>query len=89
MFLARLHTGNNDIISFRNAYHGMSPYTMGITAHSTWKFPVAAGAGIHHAMNPDMYRGLWGGPGYRDCPVLPQVRFLNFLKHSLRIKEGG
>jgi len=72
MFLARLHTGNNDIISFRNAYHGMSPYTMGITAHSTWKFPVAAGAGIHHAMNPDMYRGLWGGPGYRDCPVLPQ-----------------
>lgn len=43
MYLARLATGNNDIISFRNAYHGMSPYTMGITAHSTWKFPVAAG----------------------------------------------
>jgi len=72
MYLSRLHTGNNDIISFRNAYHGMSPYTMGITAHSTWKFPVAAGMGVHHAMNPDMYRGLWGGPGYRDCPVLPK-----------------
>jgi hypothetical protein len=27
----------------RNAYHGMSPYTMGITAHSTWKFAVPAG----------------------------------------------
>ena len=58
----------------------MSPYTMGITAHSTWKFPVAAGMGIHHAMNPDMYRGLWGGPGYRDCPVLPKV-------HKSRIKK--
>ena len=23
-------------------------------------------------MNPDMYKGIWGGPGYRDCPVLPQ-----------------
>ena len=28
--------------------------------------------GIHHLMNPDMYKGIWGGPGYRDCPVLPQ-----------------
>ena len=27
---------------------------------------------MHHAMNPDMYQGIWGGPGYRDCPVLPQ-----------------
>ena len=23
-------------------------------------------------MNPDVYKGLWGGPGYRDCPVLPK-----------------
>ena len=47
MYLARLATGNNDIISFRNAYHGMSPYTMGITAHSTWKFPVGTGMNFH------------------------------------------
>ena len=66
MYMARLHTGNYDLISFRNAYHGMSPYTMGVTAHSTWKFPVVGGGGIHHTMNPDMYRGLWGGPGYRQ-----------------------
>ena len=43
MYMARLYTGNHDIISFRNAYHGMSPYTMGLTAHSTWKFSVPAG----------------------------------------------
>merc|ERR1712130_584401 len=71
MFMSRLHTGNNDILSFRHAYHGMSPYTMGLTAHSTWKFPVATGAGVHHVMLPDTYRGLWGGPGHRDCPVRP------------------
>ena len=53
-------------------FQGMSPYTMGLTAHNTWKYPVAGpGAGIHHAMNPDVYRGLWGGPQHRDCPVLP------------------
>jgi hypothetical protein len=23
-------------------------------------------------MNPDVYRGLWGTVGCRDCPVLPQ-----------------
>jgi len=72
MYMARLHTGNHDLISFRNAYHGMSPYTMGLTAHSTWKFPAPTGMGIHHLMNPDMYRGIWGGPGYRDCPVFPE-----------------
>lgn len=72
MYMARLHTANNDILCFRNAYHGMSPYTMGLTAHSTWKFKVPTGMGVHHVMNPDTYRGLWGGPAYRDCPVLPQ-----------------
>ena len=46
MYMARLYTGNNDLISFRNAYHGMSPYTMGLTAHSTWKFSVPTGTYI-------------------------------------------
>jgi len=72
MYMARLYTGNHDILSFRNGYHGMSPYTMGLTAHSTWKFRVPTGMGVHHVMNPDPYRGLWGDPGCRDCPVLPQ-----------------
>ena len=32
----------------------------------------ASGNGIHHVMNPDVYRGLWGTVGSRDCPVLPE-----------------
>jgi alanine-glyoxylate transaminase/(R)-3-amino-2-methylpropionate-pyruvate transaminase len=72
MFMSRLYTGNNDILSFRNAYHGMSPYTMGLTAQNTWKYRVPAGQGIHHVMLPDTYRGLWGDAGHRDCPVRPQ-----------------
>ncbi|KAL9907353.1 alanine--glyoxylate aminotransferase 2, mitochondrial [Glossina fuscipes fuscipes] len=70
MLMARLHTGNHDILTLRNCYHGMSPYTMGLTAHSTWRFPLAGVSnGIHHVMNPDPYQGLWGGSHCRDSPV--------------------
>jgi len=69
MLLSRVYTRNYDIISFRNGYHGMSPYAMGITALSTWRFDIPAAQGIHHAMNPDVYRGLWGGRNCRDSPV--------------------
>ncbi|CAI5477895.1 unnamed protein product [Closterium sp. Yama58-4] len=58
--MARLYTGNYDVVALRNAYHGMSPATMGLTAHSTWKFNVPQGFGIHHALNPDPYRGVFG-----------------------------
>ncbi|EFJ04225.1 hypothetical protein SELMODRAFT_139046 [Selaginella moellendorffii] len=38
MLMARLYTKSYDIVALRNAYHGMSPSTMGLTAHSTWKY---------------------------------------------------
>lgn len=60
MLMARAYTRNHDIIALRNAYHGMSPATMGLTAHSTWKYNVPQGSGIHHAVNPDGYRGPFG-----------------------------
>src|ERR1700746_3895332 len=34
---------------------------MGLTAHRTWKFNVPHSFGVHHAIAPDPYRGLWGG----------------------------
>lgn len=40
MLMARLYTGNYDMLALRNCYHGMSEGTMGVTAHSTWKFSV-------------------------------------------------
>jgi alanine-glyoxylate transaminase/(R)-3-amino-2-methylpropionate-pyruvate transaminase len=42
LLMARLYTGNYDIIALRNAYHGGSASTMGLTAHSSWKFNVPA-----------------------------------------------
>ncbi len=37
MLMARLYTGNHTILALRNAYHGGSTSTMGLTSHSTWK----------------------------------------------------
>jgi alanine-glyoxylate transaminase/(R)-3-amino-2-methylpropionate-pyruvate transaminase len=60
MLMARLYTGNYDIIALRNAYHGGSPASMGLTAHSTWKYNYPHSFGVHHAVAADPYRGPWG-----------------------------
>lgn len=62
ILMARLHTGHSDVIALRNAYHGGSPASQGLTSHSTWKFPTGgAGGPVHHAMNPDPYRSPFSG----------------------------
>ena len=38
MMMARMYTGNYDLLTLRNAYHGLSAGTMGLLSHSTWKF---------------------------------------------------
>jgi alanine-glyoxylate transaminase/(R)-3-amino-2-methylpropionate-pyruvate transaminase len=60
IMMSRLYTGNYDVLALRNAYHGMSPSAMGLTAQHTWKYPVPQGMGIRHALNPNQYRGHWG-----------------------------
>ena len=59
--MARLFTGNHDVIAVRNSYHGGTPGTMGLTSLNTWKFPVPQTAGVHHALNPDPYRSPFTG----------------------------
>ncbi|MBA3467256.1 MAG: aminotransferase class III-fold pyridoxal phosphate-dependent enzyme, partial [Gemmatimonadaceae bacterium] len=59
--MARLYTGNTDVVALRNGYHGGSPSAMGLTSHNTWKFPVAGGTGVHHAVSPDPYRSPFAG----------------------------
>ena len=60
LLMARAFTGNFDVIALRNGYHGGNMSTMGLTAHSTWKFNVPHSFGVHHAITPDPYRGAWG-----------------------------
>jgi alanine-glyoxylate transaminase/(R)-3-amino-2-methylpropionate-pyruvate transaminase len=60
IMLARVKTGAFDVIALRNAYHGMSSFTMGLSSLHTWKQPIPHGFGIHHAKLPDRYRGPYG-----------------------------
>ncbi len=60
IMMSRLYTGHYDVVALRNAYHGMSPSAMGLTAQHTWKYPVPQGMGIRHTLNPNQYRGHWG-----------------------------
>jgi alanine-glyoxylate transaminase/(R)-3-amino-2-methylpropionate-pyruvate transaminase len=60
LLMARLYTGNYDMIALRNAYHGGNASGMGVTAHSTWKFNVPHSFGFHHALAPYPYRGTFG-----------------------------
>jgi alanine-glyoxylate transaminase/(R)-3-amino-2-methylpropionate-pyruvate transaminase len=59
--MARLFTGNFDVIGLRNAYHGGSPTSSGLTSQHTWKHPVPQSFGVHHTINPDPYRSPFSG----------------------------
>jgi alanine-glyoxylate transaminase / (R)-3-amino-2-methylpropionate-pyruvate transaminase len=60
LLLARVSTGNYDIIALRNAYHGGNASGMAVTAHSNWKYNVPHSFGVHHALAPYPYRGPFG-----------------------------
>ncbi|KAK4382467.1 Alanine--glyoxylate aminotransferase 21, mitochondrial [Sesamum angolense] len=64
MLMARLYSGNLGMIALRNAYHGGSSSTIGLTALNTWKYPIPQGE-IHHVLNPNPYRGVFGSDAKR------------------------
>ncbi|KAG9151764.1 hypothetical protein Leryth_002041 [Lithospermum erythrorhizon] len=59
MLMARLYSGSLGMIALRNAYHGGSANTIGLTALNTWKYNIPQGE-IHHVINPNPYRGVFG-----------------------------
>ena len=59
--MARLYTGNLDVIAVRNAYHGGSPSSIGLTSHHTWKYPLPGPVAVHHALSPDPSSGTLSG----------------------------
>src|SRR5207248_5566161 len=57
---AREYTGNNDVVSLRNAYHGGTQGMMGLTALGTWKFKSSPVFNIKHATPGYCYRCPYG-----------------------------
>ena len=57
---SREFTGNVDVISLRNGYHGGTQATMGLTAHGSWKFKSNPTVGVKHATPAYCYRCPYG-----------------------------
>jgi len=72
IMMARLYTGSHDIISLRNSYHGNAAATMGATSQKNWKFNVIQ-SGVHHAVNPDPYRGAFGSDGEKYARDVKEI----------------
>ncbi|CAF1588666.1 unnamed protein product [Adineta ricciae] len=67
LHLAREYTKQHEVISLRNSYHGVVQSTLGLTNITGFKRPYVPGSRV--AMNPDPYRGIWGGRYCRDSPI--------------------
>ncbi|CAA0820624.1 Alanine--glyoxylate aminotransferase 2 homolog 3-mitochondrial [Striga hermonthica] len=72
LLMARLYTGSHEVISVRNGYHGNAAGTMGATAQSSYKFNVVQ-TGVHHALNPDQYRGVFGSDGQKYAKDVEEI----------------
>ena len=59
--IARMHTGNYEVVALRHGYSGRSQLAQSLTGHGTWRksLPVTTG-GIVHALNPYCYRCPFG-----------------------------
>ncbi|MCE9565151.1 MAG: aspartate aminotransferase family protein [Planctomycetes bacterium] len=65
---SREFTGNSDIISLRNGYHGGTQGAMSLTAVGTWKFPTNPSMNVKHATPGYCYRCPYGLT-YPSCDV--------------------
>jgi 4-aminobutyrate aminotransferase len=59
--LARMHTGNFEVVALRHGYSGRSQLAQALTGHGTWRKSLPSGAhGVVHALNPYCYRCPFG-----------------------------
>ncbi|XP_078436281.1 alanine--glyoxylate aminotransferase 2 homolog 3, mitochondrial-like [Wolffia australiana] len=72
ILMARLYSGCHDIVSVRNGYHGNAEGTMGASGQSKWKFDIVQ-TGMHHALNPDPYRGVFGSDGEKYARDVQEI----------------
>src|SRR5438067_8550694 len=65
--VARMHTGNLEIVALRHGYSGRSSLARGLTGMNTWRRGTIQ-VGIDHAINPYCYRCPLGLK-YPECEV--------------------
>ena len=84
ILMARVATGNHDIIALRNAYHGMTNQAMGLAGLATWKQPLPQGLGVRHAICPDLLRGP-----YRAGDAGAAQKYAADIAETIRFSTSG
>jgi alanine-glyoxylate transaminase/(R)-3-amino-2-methylpropionate-pyruvate transaminase len=56
IMMARLYTGNHDVIGVRGCYHGGAGTSLNLTNLGTWRYPVPDVSGVKATITPDPYR---------------------------------
>ena len=82
--MARLYTGNFDVLALKNGYHGAISSVMGLTSHHTWKYPLPQGYGVHHVACPDPYRSSFSG-----SPEEVARQSVNDIKEAVEYSTPG
>jgi alanine-glyoxylate transaminase/(R)-3-amino-2-methylpropionate-pyruvate transaminase len=78
---AREYTGNHDVISLRNGYHGGTQGAMGLTAVGTWKFKSNPAINVKHATPGYCYRCPYGLE-YPSCDVKCARDMEDLIRHE-------
>ena len=68
VLLAKIHTGNHEIIALRHGYSGRSLLALSLTAHSNYRLVSTQIPGVKHAPSPYCYRCPFGLQ-YPSCEV--------------------
>jgi alanine-glyoxylate transaminase/(R)-3-amino-2-methylpropionate-pyruvate transaminase len=81
ILMAREYTGNTEVISLRNGYHGGTQAAMGLTAVGTWKFKSSPVVAVKHATPGYCYRCPFGLT-YPICDVQCARDVENLIRHE-------
>ena len=61
--LARLYSGNQNMIAVQNCFHGLVGFSFDLTSMESWKANRLNSMGFDKALFPDMYRGVYSHLG--------------------------
>ncbi len=85
--IARMHTGNYELVVLRHGYSGRSSLARAMTGMNTWR-KTTLEVGIVHAMNPYCYRCPMGLK-YPDCGVACAKDVENVIQTSTTGRIAG
>ena len=84
VMLAKIYTGQQEIIVLRHGYHGRSAMNVSLTSHAPWRPVTTQVAGIKHALSPYCYRCPLG-LSYPSC----EVKCAKDLEELIRTETNG